>query len=41
MSTHIVSLNEYLKSCHIKKGQDYTHTRIGDKESEISGGSYD
>ncbi len=40
MSTQRVSFNEYLKSKYIKKGEEYTHTRIGDKESEIAGGTY-
>ena len=40
MYIHQGSFNEYLKSNHIKKGQDYTHTRIGDKQSDINGGSY-
>jgi P4 family phage/plasmid primase-like protien len=32
--------NEYLKSHTTKKDQTYTHTRIGDKDSNIYGGSY-
>ena len=40
MSIRTVSFNEYIKQSHIKKGQEYTHTRIGDKQNEINGGSY-
>ena len=40
MSNITVPFIEYLKRQHIEKGIPYTHTRIGDKESKISGGTY-
>ena len=33
-------LNEFLKMCRRKEGQDYTHTKIGDPNKGIRGGSY-
>jgi len=40
MSIINVPLNDYLKRHYIEKGVPHTHTRIGDKENKISGGSY-
>lgn len=40
MSKSNVPFGEYLKRFHNKKGEDYTHTRIGDKELKITGGAY-
>jgi len=40
MSNHPVSFEEYIKRNHAEKGDTYTHTRIGDKESKITGGTY-
>ena len=40
MSKESVTLTDYLKGHIIEKGDEYTHTRIGDKNSKISGGSY-
>ena len=40
MSNPNESFSEYIKQQHINKGQEHTHTRIGDKISKISGGSY-
>jgi len=34
------SFESYLNSVYSKKGQGYTHTRIGDNELSIKGGSY-
>ena len=34
------SFEPYLNSLYSKKGQGYTHTRIGDNELSIKGGSY-
>ena len=33
-------LGVFLQKHKIKKGEQYTHTRIGDKNSEIYGGAY-
>ena len=35
-----VPFDEYLKRNQIEKGEKFTHTRIGDKDSKIIGGSY-
>ena len=35
-----IPLDEYLRCNIIEKGKEYSHTRIGDKESKISGGCY-
>ena len=40
MSKESVTLNDYLKGHIIEKGEEYTHTRIGDKNLNISGGSH-
>jgi len=40
MSNINVPFIDYLKRHHIEKGTPYTHTRIGDKENKISGGTY-
>jgi len=40
MSNQLVTLEEYLKRKSIEKGGIFTHTRIGDKDSKISGGIY-
>ena len=40
MSNQNVPFDEYLKRQHIEKGQEYTHTRIGDKINKIGGGTY-
>jgi len=40
MSNENSSFINYLRKCQIEKGTPYTHTRIGDKEHKISGGSY-
>ena len=40
MSNLNVPFDEYLKRQYINKGDSYTHTRIGDKDSNIPGGSY-
>lgn len=34
------NLEDFLKLNAVNKGQPFTHTRIGDKESKISGGLY-
>ena len=34
------ALTDYLKQKYIKKGQEYTHTRIGNKANGIAGGTY-
>ena len=41
MSNSSNSFNEYIKRHHISKGQDHTHTRIGDKTTNITGGCYE
>ena len=38
--TKMSPLAGFLQNCKIKKGEQYTHTRIGDKNSEIYGGAY-
>jgi len=40
MSYEILPLEDYLKRHILEKGEEYTHTRIGDKSLKISGGSY-
>jgi len=40
MSIEPLALDEYLKRHSIEKGDEYSHTRIGDKTSKIFGGSY-
>ena len=40
MSNAPLALDEYLKRHSIEKGEEYSHTRIGDKASKIAGGSY-
>jgi len=40
MSIELISLEEYLKRHSIEKGDEYSHTRIGDRSSKIAGGSY-
>ena len=40
MTNKVSSLEEYLNRNTIEKGDDYTHTRIGDKTLKISGGTY-
>jgi P4 family phage/plasmid primase-like protien len=40
MSNKNVTFNDYLKRQYIDKGEECTHTRIGDKSSKIFGGSY-
>ena len=34
------SIDEYLRDHNAVKGESYTHTRIGDKDQNIFGGSY-
>ena len=34
------TLGNFLQNHKIKKGEPYTHTRIGDKSSDIYGGAY-
>jgi len=40
MSNTTVTFDEYLKRKIVGKGEQFTHTRIGDKEYKISGGLY-
>ena len=40
MSYETIPLEDYLKRHILEKGEEYTHTRIGDKSLKISGGSY-
>ena len=40
MCDQTVPFKDYLKRHYIEKGSAYTHTRIGNKENKISGGSY-
>ena len=40
MSNEPLALDEYLKRHSIEKGDEYSHTRIGDKSSKIYAGSY-
>ena len=40
MSKTNVPFYEYIKQYNINKGESHTHTRIGDKETKIYGGSY-
>ena len=40
MSNTTVTFEEYLKRKIVGKGEQFTHTRIGDKEFKISGGLY-
>ena len=40
MSNEPLALDEYLKRHSIEKGEEYSHTRIGDKSSKIAGGCY-
>ena len=34
------TLTSYLNNCYSKKGDAYTHTRIGDDSLNVKGGSY-
>ena len=40
MSNESLSFDEYLKRHLTEKGEEYSHTRIGDKAAKIMGGSY-
>jgi P4 family phage/plasmid primase-like protien len=39
-STKHTSIDEYLRDHNAVKGESYTHTRIGDKDQNLFGGSY-
>lgn len=39
-SAKIYSIDEFLRNHNAVKGENYTHTRIGDKEQNLFGGSY-
>jgi hypothetical protein len=40
MSLNTLPLEDYLKRHTLEKGEEHTHTRIGDKTLKIPGGSY-
>ena len=40
MSNAPLALDEFLKRHSIEKGEEYSHTRIGDKTNKIAGGCY-
>ena len=40
MSNTCITFDEYLKRNIANKTENYTHTRIGNKEQKICGGSY-